>query len=80
LSPRESDHWHYRLPRPRHQRPRYSRPAKQRDELASFQLIELHSIAASQGRMPPGFRSGWTVKGHSVTESLNSHWFPPSLN
>jgi hypothetical protein len=33
----------------RRERPRCRRPAEQRDEFASFQLIELHSIPASQG-------------------------------
>jgi hypothetical protein len=32
------------------ERPRRCRTADQRDELASFQLIELHSVPASQGR------------------------------
>ena len=36
------------LLRTRHERPR-SCGAEQRDELAAFQLIELHSIPASQG-------------------------------
>jgi hypothetical protein len=35
---------------PRRKRPR-RRAAEQRDELAAFQTIELHSISASQGRM-----------------------------
>jgi hypothetical protein len=35
----------------RRERHRYRRTAEQRDELASFQLIELHSIPASQGCM-----------------------------
>ena len=45
------DHRHRRLLRARRQRPRGRRAAEQRDELASFQLIELHSIRASQGRI-----------------------------
>jgi hypothetical protein len=44
----KSDHWHHRLLRPRRERPRDSRAADQRDELASFQLIELHSVPATQ--------------------------------
>ena len=36
--------------RPRRQRPRRRRAAKQRDERAAFQLIELHSVP-SQGRI-----------------------------
>jgi hypothetical protein len=42
----------------RRERPRGSRRAtKQRDELASFQLIESHPIPASQGRIA-GYRIG----------------------
>jgi len=33
------------------ERPRDRRVAEQRDELATFQLIELHSVPASQGRI-----------------------------
>jgi hypothetical protein len=44
------------LLRPRRERPR-SRAAEQRDERASFQLIELHSIPASQG-LDTGYRVG----------------------
>jgi hypothetical protein len=33
------------------ERPRRRRAAEQRDEVPPFQLIELHSIPASQGRM-----------------------------
>jgi len=40
----KSDHWHHRLLRPRRERPRDSSAAAKRDELASFQLIELHSV------------------------------------
>jgi hypothetical protein len=32
-------------------RPTYARAAEQRDEIAAFQLVELHSISASQRRM-----------------------------
>jgi hypothetical protein len=39
-----------RLLRACRERPRRSRAAEKRDELAPFQLIELHSIPASQGR------------------------------
>jgi hypothetical protein len=38
------------LLRARRERPR-RRATEQRDELAPFQLIELHSVPASQGRM-----------------------------
>jgi hypothetical protein len=37
------------LLRARRGRPRRSRAAEQRDELASFQLIELHSVACQPG-------------------------------
>src|SRR5215831_855719 len=37
------------------ERPRRRRAAEQRDELAAFQSIELHSIPASQGRIA-GYR------------------------
>jgi hypothetical protein len=49
------------------ERPRGSRAAEQRDELASFQLIEVHSVPVSQGRdcrisnwrrIVSGYRSG----------------------
>src|SRR5260221_9066775 len=40
-----------RLLCPRRERPRGCRAAEQRDELASLQLIELHSVPASQGRI-----------------------------
>jgi hypothetical protein len=35
----------------RRERPRRRRAAEQRDELATLQLIELHSMPASQTRM-----------------------------
>jgi hypothetical protein len=37
--------------RPRRERPRRHRTAEQRDELASFQLIEVHLIPANRGRI-----------------------------
>jgi len=46
-----------RLLRPRSNRPCDRPAAEQRDELASFQLIELHSIPASQGGIA-GYRTG----------------------
>ena len=49
------DHRHRRLLRARRQRPRGRRAAEQRDELASFQLIELHPVPASQSRIA-GYR------------------------
>src|SRR5262249_40438560 len=39
------------LLRARRERPCCSHAAEQRDELPSFQLIELHSVPASQGRI-----------------------------
>jgi hypothetical protein len=45
------------LLRVRHERPRRSGAAEQRDEIAASQLIELHSIPASQGWIA-GYRSG----------------------
>jgi len=45
------DEWHRRLLRARRERPRRRRAAEQRDEIAAFQLVELHSISASQRRM-----------------------------
>jgi hypothetical protein len=38
------DHRHRRLLRARRERPRRRRSAQQRDELAAFQLIELHAV------------------------------------
>jgi hypothetical protein len=45
------------LLRARRERPHYRSAAEQRDELASSQLIELHSIATSHGRIA-GYRIG----------------------
>jgi hypothetical protein len=51
----------------RRERPRGSRRAtKQRDELASFQLIESHPIPASQGRIA-GYRIGEDQSGDNGT-------------
>src|SRR5262249_52897634 len=49
------------LLRARREWPR-SRAAEQRDELAAFQLIELHSVPASQGRIA-GYRIGEEQSG-----------------
>jgi len=46
--------WNERL-RARRERPPYRRAAKQRYEIAPFQLIELHPVPASQGRIT-GYR------------------------
>jgi hypothetical protein len=40
-----------RLLRARRERPRGCRAAEQGDEIASLQLIELHSVPHSQGRL-----------------------------
>jgi hypothetical protein len=46
----QSHYWNGGVLRPRRERVR-SRAGEQRDELASFQLVELHSIPASQCRI-----------------------------
>jgi hypothetical protein len=46
--------------------PRYRSAAEQRDELATFQLIELHSFPASQGRIA-GYRIGEDQSGGNET-------------
>ena len=43
--------------------------AEQRDELASFQLVELHSVPASQGRIA-GYRIGEDQSGRNGTVLL----------
>jgi hypothetical protein len=40
----------------RRKRPRRRRAAEQRDEIASLQLIEVHSVPVSQGRIA-GYRT-----------------------
>src|SRR3981081_2099004 len=47
----QTNHRHRQLLRARSERPCNRRAADERDELAPFQLIELHSIPASQGRI-----------------------------
>jgi hypothetical protein len=47
---KESDHRHRRLLRARRERPR-PRAAKQRDYLASFQPIKLHTLPANPGKL-----------------------------
>jgi hypothetical protein len=54
---KEANHRHRRLLCTRNERPHRHRAAEQRDELAALQLIELHSIPASQGRIA-GYRIG----------------------
>ena len=44
----DPDHRH-RLLRARRERPRYRRAAEERDEMAAFQLIELHSVPHQPG-------------------------------
>jgi len=57
LAVEEPNHWHRRLLRARGERPSGRRAAEERDELAPFQSIELHSVPASQGRFA-GYRIG----------------------
>jgi hypothetical protein len=47
----EPDYRHRWLLRTRRERPRRRCTAGKRDELAPFQLIESHSVPASQGRI-----------------------------
>jgi hypothetical protein len=68
-----SDHRHCRLLRARRERPRHCRAAEQRDELAAFQLIELHSIPASQGRVA-GYRIA-SDQSAGMLEFCNHSWF-----
>src|SRR5262249_50103736 len=77
---KESNHRHHWLLRARRDRPRSRRAAEQRDELAPFQLIELHSVPTSQGRIT-GYRIGEDQSGgnetilQSVGRSLSSRWY-----
>src|SRR5262245_8712926 len=56
----------------RRKRPR-RRAAEERDELAPFQLIELHSILASQGRVA-GYRIA-SDQSAGMLEFCNQSWF-----
>jgi hypothetical protein len=56
------DHRHRRLLPARREGPRRSRAAEQRDEIASFYLIEVHLFAVSQGRIA-GYRIGEDQSG-----------------
>src|SRR5262249_44030257 len=56
------DHWHCRLLRPPRERPRSRRAAEQRDELTALQLIALHLVPSSQGRIV-GYRIGEDQSG-----------------
>jgi len=56
----------------RRERPR-GRAAEQRDERASFQLIELHSFPASQGRIA-GYRIA-SDQSAGMLEFCNQSWF-----
>jgi len=73
------DDGHRRLLRLRRDRPR-GRAAEQRYEVAPFQLIELHSVPASQGRIT-GYRIGQDQSGGNETilrpvgRSLSSRWY-----
>jgi len=68
------DHRHCRLLRPRRNGPRSRRAAEQRDELAPFQLIELHSVPASQGRI-----AGYRIDHSQSADILNlvNRWSAP---
>jgi hypothetical protein len=50
--------WHCRLLRTRRERPRGYRAAEERDEFASFQMIELHSVAHPAGTEHQGIELG----------------------
>jgi hypothetical protein len=54
------------LLRPRRERPCRRRAAEQRDELAAFYLIELHSVPVRQGRVA-GYRIGEDQSGGNGT-------------
>src|SRR5262249_4084904 len=64
----------------RRERPGGRCAAKQRDEVATFQLIGLHSVPTSQGRIT-GYRIGEDQSGgnetisQSVGRSLSSRWY-----
>src|SRR5262249_55828860 len=68
------------LLRARCERPRGYSAAKQRDEVATFQLIGLHSVPASQGRITR-YRIGEDQSGGNETilqpggRSLSSRWY-----
>jgi hypothetical protein len=55
-----------RLLRARRERPRDRRTAEQRNQLAPFQLIELHSVPVRQGRIA-GYRIGEDQSGGNET-------------
>jgi hypothetical protein len=65
------DHRH-RLLRPRRERP-CSRAAEHGEERAPFQLIELHSFPASQGRVA-GYRIA-SDQSADMLEFCNQSWF-----
>jgi hypothetical protein len=54
---KKSDHRHRRLLRAHRERPRGRCAAEQRDEIAAFQMTELHLISRCQGRIA-GYRTG----------------------
>jgi hypothetical protein len=62
-----------RLLRARRERPSRRRAAEQRNELAPFQLIELHSFPASQGRVA-GYRIA-SDQSADMLEFCNQSWF-----
>jgi hypothetical protein len=62
-----------RLLRARCLRPRCCRAPNQRDELAAFQLIELHSVPVSQGRII-GYRIGEDQSAGIASLAGRSRW------
>jgi hypothetical protein len=65
----------------RRERPRSRSAAEQRDEIASFQLIELHSTPASQGRVA-GYRIA-SDQSAGMLEFCKRSWFcgrPPATH
>jgi hypothetical protein len=66
VTEKESNHRHCWLLRAHRERPRRCRAAEQRDERATFQLIELHSVPVSQGRIA-GYRIGEDQSGGNGT-------------
>ncbi len=67
-----SDDRHRRLLRPRRGRPSGCRATEQRDEIAAFYLIELHSVPVSQGRIA-GYQIG-ADQSAGIGAQPVSHW------
>src|SRR5215471_13788043 len=74
LPTQETDgRWPFRLLRPCSERPRRRRAADERDEIATFQLVELHRTPASQGRVA-GYRIA-SDQSAGMLEFCNQSWF-----